>query len=133
MEEKVILCVDDEPMILLSLREQITRHFGDSYDCEIAENVQEAWEIIEELHQEGVTVLVIISDWLMPDIKGDEFLIELHKKFPSIIKVMLTGQADEQAIKITRQEANLFTCLFKPWTENQLITTIKNSLNIVHE
>ena len=34
----------------------------------------------------------------MPGIKGDEFLINTHKKFPKIVKIMLTGQADEEAV-----------------------------------
>ena len=35
----------------------------------------------------------------MPGIKGDEFLIRVHQKYPKIVKVMLTGQADEVAIE----------------------------------
>jgi hypothetical protein len=54
-----ILCVDDEVIILDSLREQLERHFGDSYVYEVAENVKEAWWIIEDLCESGVRVLVI--------------------------------------------------------------------------
>jgi len=40
--------------VLLSLRDQITKHFGDRYRYEVAERKCEAWEVIEELYLEGV-------------------------------------------------------------------------------
>jgi len=73
-------------------------------------------------------VIVIVSDWLMPGIKGDEFLIRVHQKFPHIIKVMLTGQADEEAVKRAKVEANLHECIDKPWEISELITAIQSGL-----
>ncbi|OAD23176.1 two-component response regulator, partial [Candidatus Thiomargarita nelsonii] len=74
MTEQVILCVDDEEMVLNSLEMQLKEQFGDKYIYELAENAEDALEIIEELDEEGTEVLIIVSDWLMPGIKGDEFL-----------------------------------------------------------
>ncbi len=128
MARKAILCVDDESMILESLKEQIENRLGDEYVYETAENADEGMEVIEELVEEGTDVLVIVSDWLMPGKKGDEFLTEVHKKFPEIVKVMLTGQADEKAIKNAEENANLHACLFKPWTEDDLVNTITSGL-----
>jgi response regulator RpfG family c-di-GMP phosphodiesterase len=128
MGRKAILCVDDENMILESLREQIENRLGDKYVYETAENADEGMEVIEELVEEGIDVLVIVSDWLMPGKKGDEFLTEVHQKFPEIVKVMLTGQADEKAIKNAEENANLHACLFKPWTEDDLVDTITSGL-----
>lgn len=102
MTKTAILCVDDERIILASLREQLLRNFGDRYYYECAENAEEAWDVIEDLHQEKIKVLVIVSDCLMPGIKGDEFLIQVHQKFPDIITIMLSGQADETAIARSR-------------------------------
>jgi CheY-like chemotaxis protein len=129
MPNKAILCVDDERIVLLSLRDQISKHFGECYRSEFAESVDEAWEIIEELNQEGVNVFIIVSDWLMPGIKGDEFLIQVHQRFPDIVTVLLTGQADEAAIERTRQYANLYSYIPKPWDEATLIGVIRSSCN----
>jgi CheY-like chemotaxis protein len=129
MSDKAILCVDDEPIVLKSLRDQISRNFGNKYACEIASSVDEAWEVIADLYDEGVQVLLIVSDWLMPGVKGDQFLIEVHQKFPDIVTILLTGQADEAAITRTRSEANLYACLSKPWSEEELLNTIEVSLN----
>jgi len=128
MSEKVILCVDDEEIVLNSLEMQLKAQLGDKYLYEFAENAEDAFEIIEELDTEDVEILVIVSDWLMPGIKGDEFLIKVHEKFPKIIKVLLTGQADEEAVERAKTYANLHKCISKPWQVNDLIDTIKSGL-----
>ena len=128
MPKPVILCVDDERVILQSLRTQLKAAFGDEYTYEMAEDPDEALEVIDELSEEGISITIIVSDWLMPGMKGDEFLIRVHQQFPNIIKVMLTGQADELAIQRAQEEANLHRCLFKPWSEAELVETIKSGL-----
>ncbi|MFC1591049.1 response regulator [Thermodesulfobacteriota bacterium] len=128
MSKSAILCVDDEPMVLTSLKEQIYNRLGNKFLYEFAESADEAEEVIEELAADGVHILVIVSDWLMPGVKGDEFLIRVHQRFPQIVKVMLTGQADEEAIRRVRENANLFRCIRKPWTEEELIETILSGL-----
>lgn len=128
MTKPAILCVDDESVILNSLKIQLKKEFGNAYVYEIAESADEALEIIEELKQEQTDILVIVSDWLMPGIKGDEFLIRVHENYPNIIKVMLTGQADENAIQKAKEQANLYACLHKPWDNEVLVNTIKNGL-----
>lgn len=128
MQKPVILCVDDEVVVLNSLKIQLKKEFGDDYLYEVAENADEALEIIEELKEEESDILVIVSDWLMPGLKGDEFLIRVHQKYPKIVKVMLTGQADELAIERVKEQANLHRCLYKPWDGKELVETIKSGL-----
>lgn len=132
MAKKAFLCVDDDELILTSLRDQIFSHFGHKYIYEMAENVEEAWEVIEELTEYNVEILIIISDWFMPGIKGDEFLIQVHQQYPTIIKVLLTGQADKKAIERTKKEAQLYRCLFKPWNKQTLINTIESGLEFIN-
>lgn len=127
--KKAIVCVDDESIILDSLGEQIKNMFGDEYMYEAAENAQEGLEVIEELTDESVEVLVIVSDWLMPGLKGDEFLIKVHEKFPNIVKVMLTGQADENAVQNAVDNAGLHAYISKPWTADDLERVIKTGLS----
>lgn len=129
MSESAILCVDDEVVILDSLKEQLKRKFGDRFIYEVAESAEEAWEVIEELQKDDVKVIAIVSDWLMPGIKGDEFLIQIHQRFPQLVTVMLTGQADEAAIERAKKEANLHACLYKPWTESELTQIITTAIN----
>jgi CheY-like chemotaxis protein len=128
MSESAIICVDDEVVILDSLKKQLKRKFGDRFIYEVAESPEEAWKIIEELQADEIDIIVIVSDWLMPGTKGDEFLIQIHNSFPNITKIMLTGQADETAIERAKQEANLHACLYKPWTEDELTKIITTAL-----
>jgi CheY-like chemotaxis protein len=128
MAKDVILCVDDETIILESLQEQLEKHFGSGFSYETAENAEEGIEIIEELAADGVKILIIVSDWLMPGIKGDEFLIRVHRKFPSIVKILLTGQANEDAIRRAEDEAGLFAVIHKPWSDEELFKIIKAGL-----
>jgi DNA-binding NtrC family response regulator len=128
MPDSAMLCVDDEIIILESLKEQLQRHFGEQYLYEFAEDVEEAWTVIDELYSEGIQLLVIVSDWLMPGVKGDEFLIAVHKRYPEIRAILLTGQAEEIAIARARNQANLFAYLRKPWTETELVGIIETAL-----
>ncbi|MDJ0658385.1 MAG: response regulator [Crocosphaera sp.] len=131
MSKPVILCVDDEKVILDSLKIQLKKEFQDTYLYEAAESANEALEIIEELQEDNITILVIVSDWLMPGMKGDEFLIEVHKRFPKIVKIMLTGQADKKSVEQAKKYANLHSYLHKPWNSEELISNIKSGLSHV--
>ena len=127
MTKPVILCVDDEPDILNTLKIQLKNEFKNDYFYELAESGDEALDLLKDF-QEEVQVIVVISDWLMPGIKGDELLIKVHQKYPKIIKVMLTGQADAAALQRAVKEADLYCCLYKPWKSKELIETIKSGL-----
>ncbi len=129
MKKKLILCVDDEKVVLNSLVQQLQSGLGNAYLYEIAESAAEAWEIIDEVQNE-IEMVLIISDWLMPGMKGDEFLVILHQRFPSVVTIMLTGQADEDAIKNAQNHANLYACLRKPWDKDDLIQNIRKALQI---
>lgn len=129
MTNAAILCVDDEAPILRALKEQLKRCFGNQYLYEVAQSAEEAWLVIDELEQEGIQILTIVSDWLMPNVRGDEFLAKVHERFPQIVTVMLTGQADEVAIERAKQHANLYACIYKPWTEEELHRVIRTALS----
>lgn len=129
MPNQVILCVDDEESILESLKEQLKRYFGSQYLYELANSADEAMEILEEFETDEIEVLVIVSDCLMPGMKGDEFLVQVHRKYPHVTTIMLTGQADSRAIARAEQEANLYRCLYKPWREEDLVETIRAGLS----
>ena len=96
----------------------------------MAESPADALELIDELNDDEISLILIVSDWLMLGMKGDEFLVRVYQKFPNIVKIMLTGQADEAAVNRAFDEANLHRCLQKPWSESELIETIKTALSL---
>ena len=123
-----ILCVDDEKIVLDSLQEQLESTFGDRFQYEIAESVDEAWEVIEDLVSDDYKMVLVISDWLMPRVKGDTFLIDVHKKFPEAVTIMLTGQADPDAVQNAMDHANLYAYIKKPWREEDLIARVNRAM-----
>jgi DNA-binding NtrC family response regulator len=128
MEKGVLLCVDDEIIVLTALKDQLRRAFGNEFVIDVAESAEEALELLDELSGQGHKLLVIVSDWLMPGMKGDEFLIEAHKRFPSVVKIMLSGQAETAAVDRARKEAALHDFLSKPWNAQALVDTINQGL-----
>ncbi len=126
MSRPVILCVDDEQIILKSLKNQLQIMFGDEYLYEIAENVPDALEIIEEMEEDGHRVQIVISDLMMPGIRGDDFMVQLQQERPSIKKIMLTGHMDENSLRRVTQEAKLRFWIKKPWTQQQLFTALRD-------
>jgi response regulator RpfG family c-di-GMP phosphodiesterase len=128
-----ILCVDDEEIVLKALSQDLNRHFKDDYLIELAQSAEDALEILDELKNDDIEVLVIVSDWLMPGMKGDEFLIKAHKKFPKVIKMLLTGQADIEAITNAQINADLKYTFSKPWDSKELISKIEEEIGKLHE
>jgi len=124
----VILCVDDEKFILESLKEQLVFNLKGEFSIETAESGLDALEILAELTEENQEVGVIISDYIMPGMKGDELLATIHQKSPKTLKILLTGQADLRAVGETVNKANLYRYLTKPWEANDLALTVKEAL-----
>lgn len=127
IKKPIIICVDDEKIILDSLQEQVINRLGDRFECEVAQGGEEALELIEEIRADGQEIAVIISDQLMPGMKGDEFLIEAHKRVPDTYKILLTGQATLDAVRNAINHARLYRYVMKPWREDDLMLTIEEA------
>jgi len=120
MNKMVILCVDDENTIIRSLKEELMNLFGYKCAIEIAESGEEALEIFFELLNENREVPVVISDYIMPDMKGDELLKRVHQISPGTLNIMLTGQAVTEGVINAVNNANLFRYIEKPWEKEEL-------------
>ena len=129
MKQQVIICVDDDNTVLKSLKTELQEAVGNAYLIEIAEGGEEALELLEELLSDGYEVPLIISDHIMPEMKGDELLKQVHILSPKTIKIMLTGQADIGAIANAINSANLYRYITKPWQAEDLKLTVREALN----
>ncbi|MCW6053586.1 response regulator [Lyngbya sp. CCAP 1446/10] len=129
MKQQVIICVDDDNTVLKSLKTELQEAVGNAYLIEIAEGGEEALELLEELLSDGYEVPLIISDHIMPEMKGDELLKQVHLISPQTIKIMLTGQADIEAVGNAIKNANLYRYISKPWQREDLSLTVKEAVN----
>jgi adenylate cyclase len=95
----------------------------------MAQGGEEALEVISELLEDNYEITVVIADYIMPGMKGDELLIRIHDISPKTHKIMLTGQADIEAIGKAIQYAKLYRYIAKPWQADDLNLTIKEAVN----
>ncbi len=127
-ERAAIICIDDEPVILKSLGEQLKRSLGQGYDIELVDSGAEAIALCAELVAEGINIPVVISDQIMPGMTGDQLLIQLHALYPDTLKILLTGQANADAVGNLVNAAALYRYVAKPWDETDLILTVTEAL-----
>jgi len=128
MEKQVILCIDDEEIILQALEEQLDHTFGEEYKIETSDSGDDAIEFFKELKEEGVHIPVVISDYIMPGMKGDEVLKEIHKLSPGSLKILLTGHADVEGISNAINNAQLYRYIAKPWDKDDLVLTVREAI-----
>ncbi|HBB32342.1 MAG TPA: diguanylate cyclase [Cyanobacteria bacterium UBA8803] len=129
MNKPVIICIDDEQTILDSLEIELQKALGNDYIIETAIGGEEAIELLAELVEDHYEVPLVISDHIMPNIKGDELLKRIHEISPQTMKIMLTGQADLEAITNAINYAKLYRYISKPWQNEDLKLTVKEALN----
>ncbi len=128
MKEPVILCVDDEELVLKALKRELGKFFGDKYLIETSDGGEDALSLFQGLLDEENEVPLVISDHIMPDIKGDELLQRIHELSPKTLTIMLTGQADMEAVTNAVNRANLYRYIAKPWEATDLELTIKEAM-----
>ncbi|MBP7282235.1 MAG: EAL domain-containing protein [Leptospiraceae bacterium] len=127
-QKPIILCVDDESIILQSLSHQLKREFGKEYDIELIETPEVALEFISDCNLKQIDIPVIICDQSMPVMHGDDFLALAHKTNPSIRKIMLTGLASGEEVGKALNKANLYRFIAKPWQGSDLALTVREAL-----
>ncbi|MGA9378761.1 MAG: response regulator [Phormidium sp.] len=129
MKKPIILCVDDEATILDSLKIELKAVLGSDYLIETAEDGADALELIEELLGDNYQIPLVICDYIMPDLKGDELLKMIHQLIPKTLKIMLTGQADLEAVGNAIKYARLYRYIAKPWQTEDLKLTVKEAVH----
>ncbi len=120
MDKGFIICVDDEESVVSTLKEQLAKYFGHTHEIEVATSGNEAWEIIQEIISEGGSVEVVITDQVMPGLKGDELLEKVNQISPDTIKILLTGQAGLQDTIDAINKGGLNYFIEKPWNIEEL-------------
>lgn len=133
MASDIVLCVDDDTTVLSALRSILIKTLGTGHAVEVAESGQEAMELCHELKASSREISVVISDFIMPGMRGDELLVRLHEVSPRTIKIMLTGQSDLEGVKRTINEANLYRFLEKPFNNADLMLTVKSAMHVYRQ
>ncbi|MCC0060754.1 MAG: response regulator, partial [Rhodobiaceae bacterium] len=120
-DQPTILVVDDEIRSLESLQ----RILSDDFDVRTASNVTDATRILED-----EWVQVILCDQRMPDQSGVEFLQEVRRRWPDIIRMIVSGYTDAHDIIDGVNEAGIYQYITKPWHPENLILTLQNACKL---
>ncbi len=129
MSKLAILCIDDEKIVLDSLRDQLKNNFKDTVTLEFAESASEGLEIFNEFKEDGIVVKIIISDWNMPGMSGDDFFFNIAADFPDTKKILLSGEPDPNIIHKAKSKEFISILIQKPWESKFLIGIVKDYLS----
>jgi DNA-binding NtrC family response regulator len=120
-EQETIVIVDDEEMVLTSISTFL--NLETEYEIKTFTSPLQALEFIK-----NNPVHLVVSDYLMPELDGVEFLTKVRDLKPEVPRIILTGYADkENAIKAIN-EVGLFQYIEKPWDNDDLLIIIRNGL-----
>ena len=115
-----ILFVDDDPNILNAIKRQLRRQFT----VETAVSGQEGLNL---LSSKG-PFAVVVADMRMPKMDGIQFLRSVQEDSPQSIRLMLTGNADQQTAIDAVNEGNVFRFLNKPCHVKLLVKALEAAL-----
>ncbi|MDF2634284.1 MAG: response regulator receiver protein [Pelosinus sp.] len=102
-----VLFVDDEANILSSIRRAV---IDEKYTAYFAGSGEEALGIMEK-HE----ISVIVTDMRMPGMDGLQLLKIVKEKYPSTVKIVLSGFTQLSQVLATINQADIFNFIAKPW------------------
>ncbi len=114
-----ILCIDDEPLILKVLK----RELSPLARVLTAASAEMGLQLLTEER-----VHVVVSDMSMPKMSGLELMAILRARYPDIVRILLTGQADVDPTIAESNGGHAFRILRKPWSQNELHATASRAL-----
>lgn len=124
----VIICIDDESIILRLIRAQLENHFGDQYQYMMFHDAESAYKEIINLKQNNQNLVMAIVDQILPGQQGTVFLTDISKIYPNVVKILFSGKSDFSAIIQAINEAEIFRYLIKPWDEQDFLNIVDRGL-----
>ena len=118
-----VLCVDDEANILSALKRSLR---GAGYCVLTAGGGEQALAMLEQ-----VPVDVLLSDMRMPGMDGAQLLEQVHARWPQVVRILLTGQANLESSVAAINRGRILRYLRKPWDEVELLGAVHEGVERV--
>lgn len=115
-----ILVVDDEEVVLVSLRDLLRR---EGYQVTTAPNAIEALA-----HLKAQPYSVVITDHQMPMLTGLEFLAQVKQMQPDATRILITAVLNLATVIDAINKGEIYRFIVKPWLREELIVTVKNAV-----
>ena len=116
-----ILVVDDEDAIL----ESIELTLGAEYRVFTAQSAEQGLAILDREE-----IALVISDQVMPGMRGVEFLEKVIERNPRAIRILLTGYSDMPSLVRAINEGRIYRYIAKPWEPDELRISVKRGLEV---
>jgi len=123
MKQRVIF-IDDEPNIISALKRVLIPALSENADIYFTSDLQKALEWVREIEFD-----VIVSDYLMPDMSGLEFIKIARTLQPDAVLLMLSASTEFEVMRTAVNELNIYKYLIKPWVSEELCRDIGMALN----
>lgn len=120
MNRHIILCVDDEPGILSSLKRDLR---GEDYEVITAAGGEEALGLLRKDE-----VSLVLSDQRMPSMTGVELLQKVRELYPDTVRILLTGHVEVETAVAAINKGEVYRYLLKPWEKEELLMTVKQGI-----
>lgn len=117
-----IMLVDDEMNVLKALQRVLNRAMSD-VRIEIFDDPKAALARVGEIGFD-----LVVSDYRMPVMDGITFLSGVKDVQPDTVRLVLSAQADMQALVEAINRAEIFRFLAKPWDDAELVATLQAAL-----
>jgi signal transduction histidine kinase/ActR/RegA family two-component response regulator len=143
MNKSTILCVgddtrdhgdhhiSDEYNVAFTIKKQLIKYFPD-YNVVLIKDGAEALVTVANYLAEGRDVPLAIADQMLSDMTGAEFLMELHDRYPEIVKIILISHVCDQELNNLVSRGLLYRFISKPWHEIDLQLTVTEALRRYH-
>ena len=127
---KIILCVDDNMEVLKSLRLQLRSGLRHHARIILAAGPEEALKALEVLKPEHSDAVLIVSDWLMPNMRGEELIRNIETRWGPLQTIVLSGHITEKAALELSELKQVLAIMAKPWDGEELLQLIAGQLDI---
>ena len=119
--EQCVLFVDDETSVLDGLRVALHQsHFRKLFAASAAEGL----EILD-----SIPVDIVVADEQMPTMSGSEFLSNVHRLHPEIIRIILSGHASKDRVIEAINSGQIQRFLTKPIDSDTLLDILSQYLS----
>jgi len=120
---RTILVVDDEAQVRRALS-RVLQAAG--YQVLVAESGEEALQVLQQK-----PVQLLISDNTMPGMQGIDLLKQVRERYPHVVRIMLTGDADPETPVRSINEGEVYRFIRKPWNNSDLRTIVHFAFELI--
>jgi signal transduction histidine kinase len=117
-QSRVLLVVDDEPAVIISIEEQLRGRYG-------VRTAGTAAEALVQLRHGDVGV--VMADQRLPQVTGSELLASIATRDPDITRILMTGYAELEAVRQAINQGKIYYYLNKPWEVTDLETVVEKA------